>query len=176
MAIVALDYFFITRGGVMKRSDLELEYPRSPDGEKDFQTKVGFAHVVPYKGASKDNFVALLVVSDIEWLGHTQTIVKADNEPAIRTLVIQALERARVKCDSVESISREHQAKYDSHGNGGIEVGVQLIRGLFHMFKLCAEARIDKFIPVNHAIVSWLLYHTALILNVNQKGADGLTC
>ena len=88
---------------------MEPEYPRSPDGEKDLnedrrsgknvkcliirclQTKVVFAHVVPYKGASEDNFVAQLVVSDIEWLGHTRMIVKADNEPAIRTLVVQAL-------------------------------------------------------------------------------------
>ena len=95
----------------MKRGDLELEYRRSPDGEKDFQTKIVFAHVVRYKGASEDNFVAQLVVSDIEWLGHTRMIVKADNEPAIRTLVMQALERACVKCDGVESISQEHLAK-----------------------------------------------------------------
>ena len=54
-------------------------------------------------------------------------------------------------------------------------MGVQLVRGLFRAFKLCAEARIGKFIPVNHAIVSWLLEHTALILNVKQKGADGFT-
>ena len=193
IAIVALDYFFITRGGVTKRGDLEPEYPRSPDGEKDLnedrrsgkivkcliirclQTKVVFAHVVPYKGASEDNFVAQLVVSDIEWLGHTRMIVKADNEPAIRTLVVQALERARVKCEGVESISQEHPARYDSQSNGGIEVGVQLIRGLFRTLKLCAEARIGKFIPVSHAIVSWLLEHTALLLNVRQKGADGLT-
>ena len=72
-------------------------------------------------------------------------------------------------------MSEEHQAKYDSHSNGGIEAGVQFIRGLFRTLKLCAEARIGKFIPVNHAIVSWLLEQAAFILNVKQKGADGLT-
>ena len=113
----------------MKIADLEHEYPRSPDGEKYLnedrrscmiveyliirclQTKVVFAHLVLYNGASKDNFGDQLVVSDIEWLGHTRMIVKVDNEQAIRTLVMQPLERARLACDSLESLSQEHAAK-----------------------------------------------------------------
>ena len=43
------------------------------------------------------------------------------------------------------------------------------------MLKLCAEARIDKFIPVDHPVVSWLLEHTCLILSVRVRGSDGLT-
>ena len=55
-------------------------------------------------------------------------IFKSDNELALRTLVEQALERARVQCRSLASISQEHPPAYDSQSNGGVEVGVELIR------------------------------------------------
>ena len=41
--------------------------------------------------------------------------------------------------------------------------------------KLCTEARIDKFIAVDHPVVAWLLEHTCLILSVRVRGSDGLT-
>ena len=50
-----------------------------------------------------------------------------------------------------------------------------LIRGLFRTLKLCLEARIGKVIPVGHALIPWLLEHTAMLLNVKCRGQDGLT-
>ena len=41
--------------------------------------------------------------------------------------------------------------------------------------KLCAEARIDTLIPVDHPVVAWLLKHTCLILSVRVRGSYGLT-
>ena len=101
-------------------------------------------------------------------------IVKSDNGAALRTLVEQALERTRVQCRGLASISQEHPPTYGSQSNGGVEVGVKLIRGFFRTLKLCTEARIDKFIPVDHPVVAWLLEHTCLILSVRVKGSDGL--
>ena len=193
VAIVGLDYFFITRGGLWMRKELSDDYPRTAEGEakldedratgdivkclivRCLQTKVLFAHVVPYKGASEDRFVAQLVVADIEWIGHTKLIIKSDNEPALQTLVVQSLERARLQCDGIDTISQEHPAKYDSQSNGGVEVGVMLIRGLFRTHKLCFESRIGKFVPIDHAVIPWMLEHTSLVLNARQKGPDGLT-
>ena len=193
IAIVGLDYFFITRGGIWMRNELSGGDPRTAEGQgkidddrrdgkivkcllvRCLQTKIIFAHVVPYKGASEDRFVAQLVVTDIEWIGHTKMILKSDNEPALQTLVVQSLERARVTCEGIDKISQEHPAKYDSQSNGGVEVGVMLIRGLFRTHKLCLESRIGKFVPIDHAVVPWLLEHTSLLLNVRQKGPDGLT-
>ena len=43
------------------------------------------------------------------------------------------------------------------------------------MLTFCVEARIDKFIPVDHPVVAWLLEHTCLILSVGVRGSDGLT-
>ena len=80
-----------------------------------------------------------------------------------------------MQCRSLTSVEQEHPAAYDSQSNGGVEVGVGLIRGAFRTLKLCAEARIDKFIRVDHPVFSWLLEHTCLILSVRVRGSDGLT-
>ena len=85
-------------------------------------------HVVPDKVAGEHQFVCGLVVADIAWLGHTKVILKSDNEPALQTLVEQALERARVQCRGLASISQEHPPAYDSQSNGGVDAGVELIR------------------------------------------------
>ena len=189
--LVGLDYFYITTGGVKIRTELEfagdgegnaaLEKARE-DGKiikclvvRCLHSKMIFGHVIPYKGAGEDQFVVGLVVADIAWLGHTKMILKSDNEPALQTLVEQALERARVQCRGLTSISQEHPPAYDSQSNGGVEVGIRLIRGLFRTLKLCTEARLDKFVPVDHPLVSWLLEHTCLILSVRVRGSDGLT-
>ena len=191
IAIVGLDYFFITRGGAKKRNELEFSLDAAGEaalaearqcGEivkclllRCLKTKVIFAHVVPYKGAGEDQFVAGLVVDDVAWLGHTKLVVKSDNEPALQTLVTQALEAVRVRCEGVDTITQEHPAAYDSQSNGGVEVGVRLVRGLFRTLKLCVEARLDRYVPVSHALIPWLLQHTCLILNVRSRGDDGLT-
>jgi len=104
--IVGLDYFFITSGGVMKRD--ELEYGLDAAGEEQlsaartqgsivkciaarcFNSKNVFAHCVPCKGADEEGYVADLIVKDITWLGHSQLIVRGDNEPALQTLIQRA--------------------------------------------------------------------------------------
>ena len=138
-------------------------------------TKVIFAHCIPYKGAGEDQYVANLVVQAVEWLGHTRLILKADNEPALHTLVEQSLEEIRIKVRGVTQVSTEHPPKYDSQSNGGVETGVRLIRGQFRTLKLCLEARIGKIVPINHAIVPWLLEYAALLLAVRYVGKDGKT-
>ena len=50
-----------------------------------------------------------------------------------------------------------------------------LIRGLFRTLKLGLEASIGKRIPVDHAIIPWLLEHTALLLSVRTRLPNGLT-
>ena len=50
-----------------------------------------------------------------------------------------------------------------------------LVRGLFRTFKLCLAARISRFIPVGHAVIPWLLEHTAKLLKAECRGQDGLT-
>ncbi len=191
IAVVALDYFFITSGGVKKRDELEYSCDEAGDREAEearkrgeivkciavrcLKTKAIFGHVVPCKGTDEDNYVVGLVVEIIEWLGHTRLILKADNEPALQSLVKRALEAARVQCKDLEQLTKEEPAKYESKSNGGIEVGIKIIRGLFRTLRCCLEARLDRTIPVTHALMPWLLEHTCLLLNALVRGEDGIT-
>ncbi len=106
--MVGIDYFFISHGGVQKRN--EVEHPETEEGEaalngarkigdlikcilvRCFATKCLAAHCVPYKGAGEDDYVAGLVAEDILWLGHSELIVKSDNEPALQALITRILE------------------------------------------------------------------------------------
>jgi len=186
---IGVDYFFITSGGLKKRKELEmsdeaLEQARS-EGEvlkclivRCYSTKNIWGHVVPVKGADEDDFAVNCAVTDILWLGHTQLIIKGDNEPALQALIARSLEVLRIRTaddDSVTKIGKEDPAPYDSQGNGGIEVGVMVLRGLFRTLKLCLEARLGKFIPIGHALMPWLLQHTCFLMNIAKRGQDGLT-
>ena len=186
-----MDYFFITAGDVKRKA--ELEYEKSAAGDEAFQedirtgklikcfimrctgAKIIFGHCVPCKGAGEDQYVASLVVKNVEWLGHTRLILKADNEPALRILVEQSLEEIRIKVRGVAQISTEHPPRYDSQSNGGVETGVRILRSQFRTLKLCLEARIGKVIPTNHALVPWLLEYAALLLAVRCVGSGGKT-
>ena len=194
--IVSLDYFFITDGGVKKRGELEQTTDAPGDAEllearkqglvikcvliRCLETKCIFAHCVPCKGADEQDYVAQLVVDDILWLGHVELIVKSDNEPALRALVARALDVLRVRAlpdeqPNLERVSTEEPPAYDSQANGGIEVGVMLLRGFFRTLKLCLEATLGRKIPNSHALVPWLVRHTALLLSVQSRLPDGLT-
>ena len=82
IAIVGLDYFYMTAGGIKFRKDLEQE--ENPTGEaaleeerrkggvvkcllmRCFETKVMFAHCMPYKGVGEDHYITSLVVKNVE--------------------------------------------------------------------------------------------------------------
>ena len=146
--IVGIDYFFITRGGVKKRNELDQAQDRGGDAEVEaarnageiikcilircFNSKFIFAHCIPCKGADEETYVANLVADDIIWLGHLRCIVKSDNEPSLKALIQQSLDAVRIKNGhAMEQITTESAPRYDSQANGGIEVGVRNMRGLF---------------------------------------------
>ena len=82
--VVGVDYFFITKGGMKKRDELEQEL--TPEGESQidearskgelikcllvrcFRTKLILAHVVPCKGVDEERWVANLVCDDLLWI------------------------------------------------------------------------------------------------------------
>ncbi len=77
--------------------------------------------------------------------------------------------------EDLEGVTHEHSAKYDSQANGGTEVGIRALRGQFRTLRLCLERRVGRRIPARHPLTSWLLEHTALLLNASVRGEDGLT-
>ena len=138
-------------------------------------SKKVFAHVVPQKGDDEEHYCAKLAVADIEWLGHTKVILKTDNERSIVALKQRVAKTLR-EWKAMGNVQTESLAAYESQSNGGVEVGVKLVRGLFRALKLCLEARLGKYMPTGHAIVPWLLQHTCTLLNAKSRGNDGLTC
>ena len=71
----------------------------------------------------------------------------------------------KIDCGHVEQVSAEAPPTYDSQANGGIEVGIRIIRCILRIFKMCFEQRIDKYIPVSHPVVEWLLEQSCLLIN-----------
>ena len=189
--VLGIDYFFLTKGGAVKRD--ELEYPADTAGEEAleaarssgdivkcliircFRNKVIFGHVVPKKGLDEQGVACDHVLAALEWLGYSRVIIKSDNEPAIRALAARVVELAKVECKGMEQVGSEQSAAYDSQSNGGTEVGIRLIRGMFRTTKLCLESRIGKYVPIDHPVIPWMLEHVCLLLNVLVRGEDGIT-
>ena len=46
---------------------------------------------------------------------------------------------------------------------------------MFRTLKLCLEARLQKYMPINHATTTWLLEHVSMIINSRCRGSDGMT-
>ena len=185
---VGIDYFFITVGGVKKREELDIAMDE--EGEKliaegrrngkmvkcllvrCWETRNVFAHVIPVKGDDEEHYAAKMATTDMEWLGHTKLIIKADNEHAVKSLSKRI---SKLLGDKVQNVQDESPPAYDSQANGGTEIGVKVVRGMFRTLKLCLESRIKKHIPVNHPLVDWLLEHCCMILNTRVRGNDGQT-
>ena len=108
---------------------------------------------MPCKGVDEDDYVATIVIKDLEWLGHTAMILKADNERALQALVSRVIRIATAKCQNLEQVANEFPARYDSQSDGVIEVGVMLVRGFFRTLKLCFESMIERRVPESHVMV-----------------------
>ena len=142
---------------------------------RDHQSKNVFAHAVPCKGNDEEGWVANTVADDCLWLGYKSMILKSDNEVALLSLVNHIVAAIQQRGLDGISVRQEHSAAYDSQSNGGTEVGVRNVRGLFRTLKLCLEERIQHHIDTNHPLVPWLHQHTCMLLNARVKREDGKT-
>ena len=142
MPIIGIDYYFLTGSGIKLRSELEMSNEdvdaARQRGElakclvvRCYVSKAVLGHVIPRKGLDEDGIVVEKILQIIEWLGHTRIIVKADNGPSIQALACRAIGLAKVEIKDLEQVSKEDPVAYDSMTNGGTEVGVRLMRGLF---------------------------------------------
>ena len=128
--IIGLDYFFLTGAGVvlqkeLKMDDMQVNEARTK-GEvvkclvvRCYVSKAVFGHVIPCKGLDEDGVVVTKILHDLEWLGHTRIIIKADNEPAIQALAKRAIDVAKIELKDMEQVSKEDPVAYDSMTNGG---------------------------------------------------------
>jgi len=163
-----MDYFYITREGVRRRDEMAKELGDAGEeaiaqarasGEvlkcllvRCLQSKNLFAHVVPQKGDDEDHYCAKLAVADVEWLGHTRIILKTDNERAIVALKHRVAKHLK-EWKSMGNVQTESPAAYGFQSNGGIEVRMKIVRGLFRTLELCHGQRLGKYISTGHALM-----------------------
>ena len=67
---------------------------------------------------------------------HTRVVLKCDNEPAIKALRARTARILKVQ-EHVTNVQEENPVAYDSQANGGVEVGVKIVRRVFRTLKLC---------------------------------------
>ena len=173
----SMDYLYLTKSRVVEREallegeEVELKVLVA----KDSKTKTIFAHAVVEKGADEEGYAVTRIVEDIAWLGHTKLILKSDNEPAILKVLKDSLQTARVEIQELEQIRDEQAVKYDSKTNGDAENAVKQVTKLLRTLKTCLEKRIGKKIPTSHPLLTWLVEHSAWLLNTRVVGQDGFT-
>ena len=174
IAVVGLYYFFIATEGIMRRTEQFIaadDEAAMEDAHRKgtiikcriircMQSNCIFARIGLQNGDDQDHYCAGLAADDACWLGHTKGVLKCDTESTIKALrtratrILEMQERARTT-------------------NGGVEVGVKIVRGGYRTLVLCLEARLGKYLPVTHAINAWLLQHTCALINVRWRGSDG---
>ena len=130
--VVSCDYMFLTANGVFARDEVPEEEGRSATKvivAKCSKTRCLFAHVVPQKGIDADGYVVKMLRDDILWLGHSQVIVKSDNEPALLR-VVEATVKVLKQSAGMEGAASEGSVPYDPQTNGSAEGAVRLVKGM----------------------------------------------
>ena len=140
---------------------------------RDSLGKAVFAHVVPQKGVDPAHYSVDALIQDVVWLGYTRLSLRSDNELAILLLLKHALTEARYKIEQLEQVVQEHPNAYDHAANGEIEATVKQIMGIIRTNKLDLEQRIQREIPVEHPVMTWLVEYAAWIVNIRAVGTDG---
>ena len=93
--------------------------------------------------------------------------------PSIVRLLKESLKALRV--EGLEQAAEEHPPPYDPQSNGGIEVGVKLVKGHLKTMRSALQERIGFKIPVIHPVLTWLVEHAANVLTWLARGKDGRT-
>ena len=73
----------------------------------------------------------------------------------------------------IKNITTEQSPVGEHAANGVAERAAQAIHGQARTFKLALEARTGKSICETSDILRWLIRHSAMTLNIGQRGDDG---
>ena len=175
--LISLDYMYLARSGVFAREELpqsEREGAIRIIVAKCVRTQCLFAHAVPQKGVDPDGYVITQLKDDILWLGHSQVVLRSDNEPAL-VRVVEKVANALKNSAGVQSAACEGSVPYDPQTNGHAEGAVRLMKGQFRTLLLGLERRLAGRIPLDHPALAWLVSHSAYVRNVRIVGSDGAT-
>ena len=104
----------------------------------DRRTKCVFAHLL--NKAADDAHAADVLLQDLQKLGHSTVILKSDQEPSIKALMLAVKKRC------VGTLILEWSPLGQSKSNGEIERAVQSVHGMTRTLKEFTELKIKKMI------------------------------
>ena len=133
----------------------------------------GLASVVPRKATGA--YISKRIMAFFQEVGceFGDVVVKSDEEPSMQT-VVQDVGRLRAAGGGGKYVM-EHSPVKASASNGCIERGIQSIEGQVRVLLDALEARWGVSIPVDHAIMCYLIEYSAFLLNRFEVGHDGKT-
>ena len=78
-----------------------------------------------------------------------------------------------LRAQGLEQATEEHSPAYDPQANGSAEVAVRLLKGHLRTLRSNLEAHIGFKIPARHALMDWLVRHSAALITWCARGHDG---
>ena len=81
----------------------------------------------------------------------------------------EALRAMKTSVVGMDQIGFEHPPPYDSRANGSVENACKQLKGQIRTLKLGLEQRIQKRIPEEHPVMTWLVEHAAWLLTARKR-------
>ena len=141
----------------------------------DRENKWISAIVVKKKGI--DAYAIEAIGKEIENSGFNRVIMKSDQEPAIKALLLA------VKNERGEEVNIKKRAELipekspvgESRANGEVERYVQTVQGQVRTLKMSLETRYQMKVEESHNVLPWLIMYAAMLINICRVGEDGKT-
>ena len=106
--------------------------------------------------------------------GICDLVYKSDQERSLKRLLYDTVAQAQKAGDVLQAVP-ESSAVGESQSNGVAEAAVQQVEDQLRTLKAALEARIGVKIPVDHAVIKWLVEHIANLINRHFVTAEGVT-
>jgi hypothetical protein len=170
---ISLDYGYLGAEGGGQQGDEEAE----ADGQSPFivvqdgKSKSIFAHLIPQKGVHYEgaDLVISQLMKDLDWTGYHRIRIKSDNEPAMVAFV------AQLKTAWNHDMVVETTPEGESDANGAAERAVGLIKSQVRTLYDYLQAKLEKEIPGDHPLISWMVQFAASVRRNFTIGHDGKT-
>ena len=136
-------------------------------------SKAFFATVCDSKGPL-DLYVLNRLEAFLKDEGVSKIAYRSDQEPSI-VATIEAALRNSGKAGDITDAAPEHSAVGESASNGAAESAVKQFEDQVRTLKGALEAHMGDRLPVDHAVMRWMVQHVASIFNRHSTNSEGLT-
>ena len=184
--LLALDYAFMKKDKNAESDD------KTPEVKilvgKDSKSKYLFAVPVPQKGIDGDEWAVRKVIQMVEFLGYERIIIKCDQESALKAVVdkVRSYQGAKIEVEGSDGKSEavilegqqmmtESSPVSDSQSNGLVERAVRSEDGQMRTMLDALQTRLGITLSADDCVISWLVMHSAEMLNHFNVGHDGET-